>query len=547
MKFAALSLDDAEGAVLAHGLRLKKRKLAKGHTLSAADVASLRAAGFAEVVAARLENDDFSEDVAATGAAQTIAGSTIEIAAPFTGRCNLYASVAGLLQVDRAKIDELNAIDEAVTLATVAPDEPVASGQLIATVKVIPLGIARKTIDSWAAAMSRAEPPISIAPFTDHAVGLLLSYLPGTKLNVLDKTRQTIAARVSRLGSHLAQEQRCEHNAEMIAAALNELSAANCDPIVILGASAIVDRRDVVPTAIERNGGEILRLGMPVDPGNLMLLARDAHATILGLPGSARSPRMSGFDFVLWRLLANLPVDATDLARMGVGGLLKDIPSRPYPREARSTPAPASETRPRIAAIVLAAGQSRRMGTVNKLLAEIDGVPMVQRVVDTILGSQFETTVVVTGHQSADVRRALAGRPLDFADNPRFEEGLSGSLAAGIDALSANIDGVLICLGDMPRIKPAHLDRLIASFNPAEGRGICVPTARGKRGNPVLFGREFFDELRGLAGDVGARHLIGEYRDLVHEVELDDDSIFVDVDTPQALAEINIPKPDHAV
>ena len=155
MKFAALSLDDAEGAVLAHGLRLKKRKLAKGHTLSAADVASLRAAGFAEVVAARLENDDFSEDVAATGAAQTIAGSTIEIAAPFTGRCNLYASVAGLLQVDRAKIDELNAIDEAVTLATVAPDEPVASGQLIATVKVIPLGIARKTIDSWAAAMSR--------------------------------------------------------------------------------------------------------------------------------------------------------------------------------------------------------------------------------------------------------------------------------------------------------------------------------------------------------------------------------------------------------
>ena len=546
MKFATLSLDDAIGAILAHGLRLKNRRLAKGHLLSKSDIASLRAAGFVDVMAARLDGDDVGEDDAALGAARAIAGTHIDSAPPFTGRCNLYSAAHGLLQVARAKIDELNAIDEAITIATVVPDEPVAIGQLVATVKVIPLAISQKTIDIWVAATAM-KLPVSVDPFEDHAVGLLLSSLPGTKPTVLDKTRRTIETRIRALGSHLTEERRCPHDVNAIATALGDLRAAACNPIVILGASAIVDRRDVVPSAIERCGGEIVRLGMPVDPGNLMLLGRHGDAAILGLPGSARSPRLSGFDFVLWRLLAKREVGAADLAAMGVGGLLKDIPSRPHPREARAEQTLPTDTRPHIAAVVLAAGQSRRMGTVNKLLAEIDGAPMVQRVVDAIAQSRVTATVVVTGHQAADVRVALAQRTVTFVDNPSFDAGLSSSLGVGISALSDDIDGALICLGDMPRIKPHHLDRLIDSFNPAEGRGICVPTARGKRGNPVLFGREFFEDLRRLAGDVGARHLIGEYGDLVHEVDINDDSIFIDIDTPRALAELSLAKPDHAV
>ena len=547
MKFATLSLDDAGGAILAHGLRLKTRRLAKGHLLTPSDIASLRAAGFVDVMAARLDGDDIGENEAAMRAAHAIAGPYIEAASPFTGRCNLYSTAHGLLQVDRAKIDHLNAIDEAITLATVTPDEPVTVGQLVATVKVIPLAISQRSIDTWVAAVAATNPPVSVAPFENHGIGLLLTHLPGTKSTVLDKTRRTMESRVIALGSHLAEERRCAHTIDAIAKALGELKAAACDPIVILGASAIVDRRDVVPAAIERGGGEIVRLGMPVDPGNLMLLASHGAVSILGLPGSARSPRISGFDFILWRLLAKRGVGAADLAAMGVGGLLKDIPNRPYPREARAISEQATDSHPHIAAIVLAAGQSRRMGTINKLLAEIDGAPMVQRVVDAIAASRVTSTIVVTGHQAADVRAALAQRPLVFVDNPSFDEGLSSSLGVGINALADDIDGVLICLGDMPRIKPHHLNRLIDSFDPTEGRGICVPTARGKRGNPVLFGREFFDDLRRLAGDVGARHLIGKYGDLVHEVDIGDDSIFIDVDTPRALAELSIAKPDHAV
>ena len=546
MIFADLPLDEAEGAILAHGLRLRHRKLAKGRVLDEGDIADLRAAGFAEVVAARLEAGDLDENEAARRAAAAIAGPGIEAAPPFTGRCNLYAGGEGLLRIDRARIDALNAIDEALTVATIAPDRPVGAGQLVATVKVVPLGLSGDSIARWSAATPPTSPPISVAPFRDLAVGLLLSHLAGTRPAILDKTVRSVEARLAALGGRLAREVRCEHAVAAIAAGLGELAAAGCDPVVVVGASAIVDRRDVVPRAVERAGGTVLRLGMPVDPGHLTLLARCGATRILGLPGSARSPRLSGFDFILRRWLAGIEVDSDDIAAMGVGGLLKDIPNRPHPREARARRR--AEAGPRVAAIVLAAGQSRRMGTVNKLLAEIDGVPMARRVVDAVAKSRIASTHVVTGHQSAALRAALAGCKVAFVDNPDYAQGLSASLRAGIGALDDEVDGALILLGDMPRIEPGHIDRLIAAFAPAEGRAICVPTARGKRGNPVLFGRAFFADLARLAGDVGARHLIGEYGDQVHEVELADDGIFVDIDTPGALAALDMSaETDHAL
>jgi len=188
---------------------------------------------------------------------------------------------------------------------------------------------------------------------------------------------------------------------------------------------------------------------------------------------------------------------------------------------------------------VLAAGQSRRMGPINKLLAEIDGVPMLNRVIDGVLGSKAGPTIVVTGHEEARVRQAIGRRrKVDLVHNPDYAQGLSTSLAQGIAALPENADGVLVCLGDMPRVSAKVIDRLIDAFNPREGRAICVPTHLGKRGNPVLFGRRFFAEMMVVSGDVGARHLIGEHTEVVAEVETADDAVLLDVDSPDALTAI---------
>ncbi|HEY0837015.1 MAG TPA: nucleotidyltransferase family protein, partial [Azospirillum sp.] len=181
-------------------------------------------------------------------------------------------------------------------------------------------------------------------------------------------------------------------------------------------------------------------------------------------------------------------------------------------------------------------GRSTRMGGPNKLLADLDGRALVARTVDAALASRARPVIVVTGHQQAEVTAALAGRPVQFVHNPNYADGLSTSLRAGLGAVPADADGALVCLGDMPEVGGAVLDRLISAYDPAEGRAICVPVAGGKRGNPVLWDRSFFAEMAGVAGDTGARHLIGANPDQMVEVPVDDDGVLRDVDTPDAIA-----------
>jgi len=175
------------------------------------------------------------------------------------------------------------------------------------------------------------------------------------------------------------------------------------------------------------------------------------------------------------------------------------------------------------------------MGGPNKLLAEINGTPMVTHVARRLLASRARPIIAVLGNQADAVDTALAKLPVERVRNPDFAAGLSTSLKRGITALPSDLDGMIVCLGDMPLISGRHLDRLIAAFNPLEGRAIIVPTRRSKRGNPVLWSKQFFPEMAGLAGDVGAKHLIGEHAELVAEVEMDDDAVLVDIDTPEAL------------
>jgi molybdenum cofactor cytidylyltransferase len=175
------------------------------------------------------------------------------------------------------------------------------------------------------------------------------------------------------------------------------------------------------------------------------------------------------------------------------------------------------------------------MGGPNKLLAEINGKPLVRIAAEQALASRARPVVVVTGHQRGEIEAALKGLPVTFAHNPDFAEGLSGSLKAGIAALPAEVDGAIVCLGDMPQVDAALIDRLVAAFDPQKGALVVVPTIAGKRGNPVVWSRRFFADLAKLDGDVGARHLIGSYPEAVAEVPVTGRAALVDVDTPDAL------------
>ncbi len=532
MKFGAVPPDQAKGAIVVHSIRKGGLTLKKGTVVGEPEIAALAAAGIPAITVARLEPGDVSEDVAAAEIAAAVAGEGVHVDRAFTGRANLFAEAAGVLVVDRDGIDRLNQVDPDITLATLDAFAPVVVGKMIATVKIIPFAVTGAARDQALAAALAAKPLVKVAPYKIRKVGVISTVLPGLADKVIEKTLRVTTERLAPAGASIVAERRVPHETAALARALDEVLQAGAELVLVFGASAIADKRDVIPAAVEQIGGKIEHFGMPVDPGNLMLVAAAGGRPVLGAPGCARSPKENGFDWILARLLCGLPVTRRDITGMGVGGLLMEIVTRPQPREAE---APAGR---RIGAVVLAAGRSTRMGGPNKLLAEVGGRPLVRIAAEEALASRARPVVVVTGHQRAEVEATLAGLPVTFVHNPDYAEGLSTSLKAGIAALPAEADGAIVLLGDMPQVDAALIDRLIAAFDPEKGAFVVVPTIAGKRGNPVVWSRRFFPDLSGLGGDVGARHLIATYPEAVIEVPVTGRAAFVDVDTPDALSAV---------
>jgi molybdenum cofactor cytidylyltransferase len=528
MKFGAAAPQDALGAIAVHTIRQDGLVLKKGTPIGAVEVAALAAAGIKEIVVARLEPGDISEDVAAAEIANAVAGEGVQVERAFTGRANLFAQAAGVLVVDKDAVDRLNRVDEAITFATLPAYKPVVAGEMIATVKIIPFAVARQARDAALAGVT--DKLLRVAPYRLRKVGVVSTVLPGLAGKVIDKTLKITAERLAPAGATIIAERRVPHDREAVARAIDEVLKVGAELAIVFGASAIADRRDVIPAALETIGGRIEHFGMPVDPGNLLMIGAAASGRpVLGAPGCARSPKENGFDWVLMRLLAALPVPREAITGLGVGGLLMEIVTRPQPREEPLHPVRS------FAAVVLAAGRSSRMGGPNKLLAEIGGRPLVRIVVEQALASRARPVVVVTGHQRERVEAALAGLPVKCVHNPHYADGLGTSLKAAIAGLPAEVDGAIVCLGDMPQVDAALIDRLIGAIDPDKGALVAVPTIDGKRGNPVVWSRPFFPDLTAVEGDVGARHLIGRYAEAVVEVPVSGDAALTDIDTPEAL------------
>jgi molybdenum cofactor cytidylyltransferase len=527
MKFGAVAPKEALGATAVHTIRQGTLVLKKGTLIGPAEVTALQSAGIKDIVVARLEPGDVSEDVAAADIAKAVAGEGVHIDRAFTGRANLFAQTAGVLVVDKDAVDRLNRIDEAITFATLQAFKPVVAGEMIATVKIIPFAVSGAARD--AAVKSLAAPLLRIAPYRIKKVGVVSTLLPGLATKVIDKTLKITADRLAPAGATIVAERRVPHEREALARALDEVLKAGAEMAIVFGASAIADRRDVIPAALELVGGRVEHFGMPVDPGNLLMIGDADGRPVIGAPGCARSPKENGFDWVLMRLLAGLKVPREDITGLGVGGLLMEIVTRPQPRDEPVQP-PRS-----IAAIVLGAGRSSRMGGPNKLVAEIGGRPLIRIVVQEALKSRARPVIVVTGHQHDRIEAVLKGLPVKIVHNPDFADGLGTSLRTGIAALPPEADAAIVCLGDMPQVDAAMIDRLIGAIDPDKGALVAVPTIDGKRGNPVVWSRRFFAELMKVEGDVGARYLIGRYPEAVTEVPLAGTAALTDVDTPEAL------------
>ncbi len=529
MKFGPVPVNNAKGAILAHSLNLMGRHWRKGQTLTWQDIIDLQNLGLETVTVARLGPDDLDEDQTADMLAQNMAFGQLQLqlGKASTGRVNIYAKSAGVLAVDAIRINAINALSSDFSVATLADKSRVATGALVATVKIIPYGVGRNPVESAIGAAAGGAAALALHPFCVKQASLILTRTKGMKPGLIEKARLAVEKRLQGIGCHLDDLAIVAHEETALADAIKN---ARHDVILILTASATSDINDVGPKAVGLAGGSITRFGMPVDPGNLLFLGALKDKTIIGLPGCARSPALNGADWVLERIACGMSVTSDDIANMGVGGLLKEIPTRPYPRAGISHQSAPAKT----AILLLAAGSSSRMRGADKLLEDIDGEPLLRRAAKAAINAGIGKVHVVMQPRNPSRNAAIDGLRVARVDAPLWADGLAASIRAGMSSIPKDCDSVIIALADMPEVSSEHFKRLFAAYDPLQNHEICrAVTKNGKAGLPVLFGARFFETLKALQGDRGARDVIKDASEFLIDVKTAGNGAIIDLDTSE--------------
>jgi molybdenum cofactor cytidylyltransferase len=330
MEFGEVPLNQAEGAILAHSEALPGvGRLRKGIVLGPDDLVSLGKAGIDRVTVARLAPDDVHEDAAAMALARALVpdaqAAGLSLQAMSTGRVNILALGPGVIRLNTKAIHKMNAAQPMITLATVPEWQRMEPGGMVATIKIISYAVPSEGL---ARACALGAGAIWLCPPTRRRVVLIQTAVANEDGS---KGHRVMADRVARLGGTLAPKHIVPHRVEDLAAAIRAVTEA--DVILILTGSATSDLRDTAPQALRQAGGRVVHFGMPVDPGNLLFIGARGRVPVIGLPGCAKSPALNGADWVLERVMCGVAVTARSIAAMGVGGLLKEIPSRPRPRD----------------------------------------------------------------------------------------------------------------------------------------------------------------------------------------------------------------------
>ena len=332
MIFGQVTVDDALGCVLAHSLAVGHQRLRKGIVLDADHLTALSAAGYDQITVARLEDGDAHEDAAATQLAQALCpdpdAANVTLTPAFTGRVNIIAETAGVVRLDADRLIVANGIDPMITVATVPDLHQMQQGGLIATVKIISYAVQQAVLDQ---VCEHVRDAIRLVTPVVKTASLIVTH---TDTGAGQKGVEAIRARCDALGVDLVDVIDCQHTEAEIAAALTPIQT---DLIMILTGSATSDIHDTAPLAVCQAGGEVMRFGIPVDPGNLLFFGSLGDRPVIGLPGCARSIALNGADWVLARTVCGIDITPNDFAAMSVGGLLKEIPTRPHPRKKKRT------------------------------------------------------------------------------------------------------------------------------------------------------------------------------------------------------------------
>lgn len=551
MFFGELAIEQSCGGILAHSLVANGKRLRKGTVISTDLITQLEKAGIRSVMVAMPGPDDIVEDVAAAQVAACIVGTGLRVDNARTGRVNCFSTDSGLLDLHRESLLAINSVASTITVATLPENRVVEPGRMVATIKIIPYAVDSDDLEK-VLSIARESTAIAVHPFVPQQAMLIQTQPqgnPSSAKKLLDKTRDVTQTRLSARRATLKSELRCEHTVKALSATLSQAvqdakgvgDSATPGWILIAGASAISDKADVIPAAIEQAGGTVSRFGIPVDPGNLLLTGHIGDQPVVGIPGCARSPKYNGFDQVLDRLACKRDIDDRWINSLSIGGLMGEILERPSPRID-------TVDEPALAGVLLAAGSSDRFGEDNKLLATLNGMTLCEQVFEQLWHSSVEQILVITGHESERIEQHLreveqrlgkqfptaAAKPVSFHYNATHSTGMASSLVCAVSHLNHK-SAALVCLGDMPLIGSSTISALHQALKKHPKMAAFAASYNGVQGNPVLLTSALFDDVLALSGDTGARAILKANQERVMLVDMPDDSVLLDIDTPETL------------
>ena len=531
MKLQSLRPLESIGLVLAQTYNLTSRTISKGTFITNEILDYFKMGNVQTILCAVPDEGDIHEDEAAEAISNAIDKNQIYAEKASTGRVNFKSQSLCLVRYERALIREVNLVDESIAFSIVEHNQLIAKNDLIATLKIIPFFTKKIYVDQVIKILARNE-LFKIHSLKKKEVILIQTCFEWQKKSIFTATSNVTRGRLEALGCTLKTESLIPHDHKSLCSEIESSINSGAQVLLISGASAITDRSDYIPKAILSVGGKIIQFGLAVDPGNLLLIGQIGSTTIIGMPGCARSPKLNGFDWVLQLLMANIPINKKELADMGAGGLLMEIASRPLPRALAKS---VKKREKKIMGVILAAGNSTRMGKENKLLRNIGDASLVRNTAVEMLKSELDSCSIVLGYQSDKIAEVIKDLNIKLILNPLWEEGQASSLKAALNTLDATYSDLLIMLGDLPGVKSKHINKIIEEHLLTNNRKskITIPSFNGTKGNPVIWGRSFFTDLSNLKGDVGGRALFSQHPAAINLLDMEDPAVVSDTDTAE--------------
>ena len=513
MRLEEVEINRAQGLRLVEELMLNGQLLPKNHALDNDDISLLKQNGKKSVYGAWAENGDIDFDTALGVVAAKISGTNLGFRIDERGFCEIAATSGGLLEVYTDRVLKFNRLCPYFILNTIAPFQMVAPGEIIARLEIMVPVLPQEVVDNIVLALSGNDSLLAVRDLKTQDAALLYTrfYHTEEETEHLGEVFEKLIETYQPMNLVFNQEMTAEHTIDDIAGALEALIHSPAQIIFILPSIRNYTSQDVVSSAISSIADDILCPQLPVFGGSDMIIATKKNKKIICLPYNYAYMDIPAIENVLKLAIVKPKLQSFDFTHP-LTPLIETISTLRDTSSLIQGKAHDGKNKASVPAVVLAAGQGKRLGT-NKLLADINGEPLVVKAVRAAVQSNASPVFVVTGYQAEEIESALENFDVNLVRNPNYYTGIKTSIDLGLKSVPDFCDGTLIIPADMPHLTPEFLKKMIAKFKKKNEKQLILAEKNYIKSNPVIWSKALYNVADLVPENADIRPIFMEHAD----------------------------------